>query len=106
MNLKLLSRLYYIFTYKLNKEIKIDDNFSLYFKQVLNNSHILTKVLVTFFLILLNYLSLLINFKSFQSLSLENSEIFINKISKFSPVGNFFKIIKVYSYIYCFEKNK
>lgn len=104
MNKNLINHLYYIYTNKFVKREIEDDNFSLYFRKILKNSHFFTRGLIIFCSILLNLLSLLINFKMFKNLSLEKSESLINLTSKFSIIQNFFKVIKVYSYIHCFEK--
>jgi hypothetical protein len=105
MDNALINHLYYIFTYKLVDIENSDNNFNLYFREVLKRAHFFTKVLVIFSSILLNFLSFFFNFKLVKNLSLEKTESLINLTSKLSVTQNFFKIVKIYSYIYCFEKN-
>ena len=106
MDDNLIDHLYYIFTYKYGKNTREKVEFSFYFNEILKNSHFFTKILIVFCSIFLNLASLFLNLKMFKNLSIKKTEKLIAITSKLSPALNFYKVVKIYSYIYFFEKYK
>lgn len=105
MSVVTLNYLHHILTYKFKEKTQLENNFSEYFKNVLINSHFLTRIFVKIFLILFIFFCYVLNFKPFNTLSLERAEIFLKKISKLPLMKIFLRIIKLYSYIYYFDKD-
>ena len=103
MSMTTLNYLHQVLTYKFNEKTKLENNFSVYFKQVLLNSHFLTRIFVKVFLTLFIFFSYVLNFSSFNSLSFEKAELFLTKISRLPLMKIFIRIIKLYSYIYYFD---
>ena len=105
MNIVTLNYLHHILTYRFDRKVRSNNNFSEYFKIVLLKSHFLTRIFIKIFLILFIFFCYALNLKPFYDLSLKNAEEFLIKISKLPFMKIFLRIIKLYSYIYYFDKN-
>ncbi len=88
-----------------NQGTNSNNNFYDFFIKIKINSHWVTNISISFFLIFLDFFSIILFFKFFNNLSLEKSEKIVNLISKIIFIREINDMLKKYALIFLYDKN-
>lgn len=83
---------------------KKKEEFHFFFINLYKKFHFITKLSINFFLIIIDFLSILFFFKKFKNLSIKQAKFIINLVSYSKTLNKVNYLIKVYILIFIFSK--
>ena len=105
MNQQKINKIFKTLTIQLTQNNN-NSNFFNFFLEVYKSSHFLTKFSLSFFLIILDIVSILLFLKFYKNLSIEKCQYIIKLISKINSLREISNILKRYSIIFIYDKNQ
>lgn len=106
MKIKKINKLYSILINGLeNPETNPNNNFYEFVNKINTKSHWATKISINFFLFFIDFVSLIVFFKSFNNLSFEKSKKIINLFSRIIFLREVNDMLKKYALIFLYDKN-